>query len=133
MRLLLDTHTFLWFILEDSQLAETARTLIEDGSTEVYVSMTSLWEIAIKTSLGKLDLPLPFDQYVPSQVLINNMFTLPFRVSLLQEVAVLPFHHRDPFDRLLIAQCMVEDMPIISRDSAFDDYAAERLWASVPG
>ena len=89
--------------------------------------------MAIKTSLGKLDLPLPFDQFVPNQVLINNMIILPIKVSHLQQVARLPFHHRDPFDRLLIAQCMVEDMPIISRDAAFDDYATERLWASMPG
>lgn len=128
MRLLIDTHTFLWFILDSPRLSPTAKALIEDINSEVYVSLASLWEIAIKTSLQKLTLPMPFEEFIPDQVFSNNMLLLPIQVSHLNGVAKLPFFHRDPFDRLLIAQSASEQMPLISRDSVFDLYSIVRLW-----
>lgn len=132
MRYLLDTHAFLWFILNDSNLIPTAKSLIEDPNNEIYVSVASIWEIAIKTSLQKLNLPIPFQEFVPHHVLINSMILLPIQVTHLYEVAKLPFLHRDPFDRLLIAQSIDETMPLISRDKIFDDYSVTRLWDSLP-
>lgn len=125
---LLDTHTFLWFINEDSQLSEKARALIEDLSDPPVLSVASLWEIAIKVSTGKLNLIQPFEILIPLQMSEYRIGRLDISIFHLAEVARLPFHHRDPFDRLLIAQARVERMPIVSRDTAFDTYDIERLW-----
>lgn len=104
MRLLLDTHTFLWFLADDPQLSPAARRLIEDGTNEILLSMASLWEIAIKVSLGKLTLGGAFATFIPDQLTLNAFGLLPIELAHVTAVAALPFHHRDPFDRLLIAQ-----------------------------
>jgi len=103
MRLLLDTHTFLWFIMGSPNLSPRARTLIEDGSNEGFLSVASLWEIAIKSSLGKLTLSAPFDALIPQQLALNGIELLAVEVSPAALVSSLPFHHRDPFDRMLAA------------------------------
>ena len=128
MRLLLDTHTFLWFILDHPNLSIYAKSLIEDSDNEVLVSIVSFWEMAIKVSLGKLDLPVPFNDLIPAQIIANDMIMLPIVIPHLHRVVRLPFHHRDPFDRLLIAQCIVEGLPIISRDGEFEAYPIQQLW-----
>jgi PIN domain nuclease of toxin-antitoxin system len=128
VRLLLDTHTFLWFLADDPQLSPTARSLIEDGTNEILLSMASLWEIAIKVSLGKLTLGGAFATFIPDQLTLNAFGLLPIELAHVTAVAALPFHHRDPFDRLLVAQALVEPLPIISRDPALDAYGVTRKW-----
>jgi len=122
MKLLLDTHVFLWFIMGSALLSADTRALIEDEKNRKFISVASLWEIAIKSSIGKLSLSAPFDQLIPQQLSLNGFELLPIEVSHLAAVTTLPFHHRDPFDRLLIAQALAENMPIVSSDPAFDTY-----------
>ncbi len=128
MKLLLDTHSFLWFIGGNSRLSSRARTLIEDVSNDAFLSVASLWEMAIKISLDKLSLAQPFDILIPQQLGLNRIDLLGITVKHAAVVATLPFYHRDPFDRLLIAQAQMEQMPIVSSDAAFDAYAVTRLW-----
>lgn len=127
MKLLLDTHIFLWFIMGSSNLSVHARVLIEDVANQKFLSVASLWEIAIKSSLGKLILSAPFETLIPQQLSLNGFELLNIEVNHTAVVATLPFHHRDPFDRLLIAQAMVEKMPIVSIDATFDAYPVTRL------
>jgi len=122
MKLLLDTHMFLWFIMGSALLSADTRALIEDEKNRKFISVASLWEIAIKSSIGKLSLSAPFDQLIPQQLSLNGFELLPIEVSHLAAVTTLPFHHRDPFDRVLIAQALAENMPIVSSDPAFDTY-----------
>ena len=128
MKALLDTHSFLWFISGHSNLSPTARTFIEKADNQPLLSIASLWEMAIKTSLGKLTLTQPFSELIPQQIELNGIEPLAIDIEHLATVAQLPFYHRDPFDRLLIAQAMVERVPIIGADSQFDAYGLERLW-----
>lgn len=128
MKLLLDTHTFLWFIVGSSNLTTTARALIEDEANGKFFSLASLWEIAIKISIGKLTLSAPFEELFPKQLRNNGIELLDIRVEHTAKLATLPYHRRDPFDRLLIAQAIVEQMPMISADPFFDAYPVTRLW-----
>jgi PIN domain nuclease of toxin-antitoxin system len=128
MNLLLDTHASLWFMDGSPRLGAQARTLIEDADNVKWVSAASLWEMAIKISLGRLRLEQPYDPFVPEQVEMNGFNLLPLRIIHMAKVAALPFHHRDPFDRLLAAQCLTEDFSLISVDAAFDSYGVRRLW-----
>lgn len=121
MKVLLDTQAFLWFITDDPKLSALARRLIEDPNNERLISIASLWEIAIKMSLGKLVLVQPFDTLFPHQLLLNDIDVLAIEIAHLKEVAILPFRHRDPFDRLIIAQGLVEKLPIVSIDTQFDE------------
>jgi PIN domain nuclease of toxin-antitoxin system len=128
MKLLLDTHAFLWFVMGSANLSGRARALIEDPSNEGLLSIASLWEMAIKVSLGKLTLSASFDDLIPEQLNSNGFGLLNIRIAHVSLVATLPFHHRDPFDRLLIAQGLTEKIPVVSIDSAFDAYGITRLW-----
>jgi len=128
MRLLLDTHAFLWFIMGSANLSANARALIEDPANERLLSVASLWEIAIKTSLGKLTLSARFDELIPAQLKLNGIDLLNIKVDHLSTRTTLPFHHRDPFDRLIIAQANVEKLSVISLDGAIDAYGVTRLW-----
>ena len=128
MRLLLDTHAFLWFIMGSANLSVNARALIENPANERLLSVASLWEIAIKTSLGKLALSSPFGDLIPEQLSLNGIDLLQIKVDYLSTLTALPFHHRDPFDRLIIAQSLVEKIPVVSIDGAFDTYGVTRLW-----
>jgi PIN domain nuclease of toxin-antitoxin system len=128
MRLLLDTHAFLWFIHDDPKLSAAARTEIEDGRNDVLVSAASHWEIAIKVGVGKLTLAEPFPVFIPREIERNDFEILPIELAHTSLVAALPHHHRDPFDRLLIAQAMAEGMPIVGADAMFDAYGVARLW-----
>ncbi len=128
MKLLLDTHTLLWFISGSSNLSSSARLAIEDAANEKYVSIASIWETAIKVSIGKMTLAAPFDSLFPQQLQVNGFELLPVKVEHTSVVTTLPFHHRDPFDRLLIAQAINEKMTIVSLDKVFDDYGLTREW-----
>ncbi len=128
MKLLLDTHTLLWFIAGSASLSADARSLIEDAGHEKFVSIVSIWETAIKVSIGKMSLSAPFDVLFPHQLQINGFELLPVKIEHTSVVTTLPFHHRDPFDRLLIAQVIEEKMTLVSVDEIFDDYSVKRLW-----
>lgn len=128
MKFLLDTHTFLWFIEGSPQLSTKAPKLIDTRTNRSYLSVASLWEIAIKISLGKLQLSRPFEVLIPRELGRRNLTRLDITVEHTAQVSKLPFHHRDPFDRLLIAQALVEQLPIVSADVSFDAYGVTRLW-----
>jgi PIN domain nuclease of toxin-antitoxin system len=128
MKLLLDAHTFLWFVQGDSKLSQTARQLAEDPMNDRFLSVASVWEMGIKMSVGKLRLESAVDLFVPQQLDLNGMGLLGITVEHIAAVSTLPFHHRDPFDRMLIAQAQVEQMSIVSVDAALDAYGITRLW-----
>ena len=128
MKYLLDTHTLLWFLTGDEKLSAKARRLIDDPSNEKFLSIVSLWEIAIKVKLEKLELDKPFEQVFPERLDFNHIKILDITVDSLIKLTALPFHHRDPFDRLIIAQGLVEGLPIISVDTIFDAYGIDRAW-----
>ena len=128
MNLLLDTHAFLWFIEGNDKLSERAKGLIEDRENDRYLSVGSLWEMAIKVSIGKLDVPLPFTRLVREHVRSNAIDILGLRAPHLDIQRSLPFHHRDPFDRMIIAQAKVEEMKVVGSDKKFEHYDVELLW-----
>jgi PIN domain nuclease of toxin-antitoxin system len=128
VRLLLDTHSFLWFIEGSAQLSVGARAMIDDVSNEVFLSVASLWEIAIKVSIGKLSLHQPYMILIPAQLQLNRIQVLNISFAHTAALVALPFHHKDPFDRMLIAQSLVEGMPLVSADTALDAYSVTRLW-----
>jgi PIN domain nuclease of toxin-antitoxin system len=128
VNLLLDTHAFLWFVSGNDKLSAPARESIESGDNLKLVSIASIWEIGIKASLGRLTLEEPFDELIPRQLEINGFDLLPIEIRHVAKVVSLPFEHRDPFDRILIAQCLADSLRIVSRDSAFDSYGVNRVW-----
>ena len=143
MRLLLDTHTFIrtrclglpqaremsvWFVTDSPRISVTAKTLIEDEYNRKLLSIASVWEMAIKHSVGKLSFELPFMSFIESQIQQNSMELLNIKIEHLEVIANLPLHHRDPFDRLIVAQATVEQIPIVGIDRAFDSYLVQRLW-----
>jgi len=127
-RALLDTHSFLWFISGSERLSRPARTLIETRENPMLVSVASLWEIAIKHGLGKLSLERPFVELIPEQLERQRIGVLEIDLTHLAELTRLPLLHRDPFDRLLVAQARAEGLPIISVDPALDPYGIQRIW-----
>jgi PIN domain nuclease of toxin-antitoxin system len=128
MRLLLDTHTFLWFVWDDRQLSLPAKTAIESDANEIYLSAASPWEVSIKVSTGKLSVGQEVDAYFEEHLSRNRVNLLPISLAHVGRVAILPFHHKDPFDRLLIAQSLTETLPLVSADSMFDRYGVTRVW-----
>lgn len=128
MNLLLDTHTFLWFVNNDPTLSQSARHYIESSQDVIYLSMASMWEMAIKISLGKLQTPTPFENFITQQCQINSFTILHLQLSHVAQVTKLPFHHRDPFDRLIIAQSQIENLTIVGKDPFFDLYGVTRYW-----
>lgn len=126
MRQLLDTHTFIWFITGNSRINSKVRSQIENNDN--LLSIASLWEIAIKSSLSRLDLELSIEQLVEEHIAANGIEILNINTQHIAVVANLPLHHRDPFDRLIISQAMVEELPIVGVDKAFDSYSVRRLW-----
>jgi PIN domain nuclease of toxin-antitoxin system len=128
MRLLIDTHSFLWFVQGDPRLGASARHLVTDAANDRFLSLVSVWEMAIKLSVGKLSLGQPIEAFIAQQLNQNGLSLLGIDISHVAAVAVLPLHHRDPFDRLLIAQAKVERMSMVSNDAVFDAYGVTRLW-----
>lgn len=128
MKLLLDTHTFLWFVTNDAQLSETALDAIAEPTNEILVSPASYWESAIKVSLGKYPLTVPFETFFREGIEGSGMKILPIKISHASVLSTLPMHHKDPFDRMMVSQAIVEQVPIVSVDSALDAYGIQRLW-----
>jgi len=128
MRMLIDTHAFLWFNDDNERLSATARENIQNRENIIFLSVASVWELAIKSSLGKLDIPRPAVDFVEGKRHIGQIELLEITVSHIRVVEALFFHHRDPFDRLLIAQALSENIPIISTDAIFDAYGVQRVW-----
>lgn len=128
MNILLDTHTFLWFVADDQRLSDAARASIESDDSQPFLSIASVWEMAIKVSLGKLKLDQPFESFIPQQLAMNGIGILNLSLEHTAAVSTLPFHHRDPFDRLLIVQSRLEQMPLVSADAALDAYEVQRMW-----
>ncbi|MDP9266109.1 MAG: type II toxin-antitoxin system VapC family toxin [Chloroflexota bacterium] len=128
MRLLLDTHAFLWSIGAPDRLSDRARRAIEDGANDVFLSAASAWEIAIKAGLGRVSLPRDLERFVPDQMARNSIQPLPVDLGHALRVFALPDVHRDPFDRLLVAQAIAEELTLVSRDRRLKGYAAKLLW-----
>lgn len=128
MILLLDTHTFIWYVTDNSRLSRRVLELINDEDNEIFISIASLWEIAIKQSLGKLSFNQQFEVFITQQLSLNDFTLLDITISHLAQVSTLPLHHRDPFDTLLIAQSIVENIPVLSADTIFDAYSIQRFW-----
>ncbi|MBN4002161.1 type II toxin-antitoxin system VapC family toxin [Nostoc sp. 'Peltigera membranacea cyanobiont' 210A] len=128
MRALLDTHAFIWWVTNDPQLSANARNLIADSGNILFLSVVSAWEIVIKNKLGKLTLPEPVEQYIPTRLAINRFESLPIQMSHVLQVASLPNIHRDPFDRILIAQSQVENLPIVTIDQKITQYLVQTIW-----
>ena len=124
---LLDTHTFLWFIDGNENLSPKALEHIENENAQNFISIVSLWEIAIKLSLGKLEVNIPFKQ-IEDVVFKNNFQILPISFTDLLKLSELPFHHRDPFDRLLIAQCINNERIFLSKDENVFKYEVSVIW-----
>jgi PIN domain nuclease of toxin-antitoxin system len=127
MKLLLDTHTFIWFVEDDIKLPISTKNQIESIDNEILVSIVSLWEIAIKTSLGKLEIANDIPSMI-REIEINGFTILPIFPEHTICVSTLPFHHRDPFDRMLISQSITENIRIISKDSVFGEYDIDCFW-----
>ena len=122
MRLLLDSHTFLWWVKDDPSLKRRARAAIADVDNECFLSHASIWEMAIKASLGKLKLPSTIERFVVEHCETNSFHLLPITLAHIASVQHLPLHHRDPFDRLLVAQARYEAMTLVSRDASLKAY-----------
>jgi PIN domain nuclease of toxin-antitoxin system len=128
MRLLLDTHTFLWYASDDPSLSRGAKAFIEDVGNERLLSVASPWEVAVKVGTGKMKLVKPVRQFFTEQLSRTRTQLLPITLDHVDVVATLPRHHGDPFDRLIISQAIVENVAIVSVDSEFDAYPIVRRW-----
>ncbi|WP_414551616.1 type II toxin-antitoxin system VapC family toxin [Anabaena sp. CCY 0017] len=126
MRQILDTHILIWFVSGDPRISASMRSQIENNDN--LVSIASVWEMAIKHSIGKLNFQPTFNEFIEQQIIMNGIELLPIRIDHIAVISSLPLHHRDPFDRLLIAQSIVENIPILSADQIFDAYPIQRLW-----
>jgi len=128
MRLLLDTHAFLWWVQGSRQLSRRARSSIGSGRNECFFSLASAWEMAIKLSLGDLRLEGSLERFLPEQLAANGFLPLAIDMRHVSRVSGMPFHHRDPFDRLLAAQALEERLAIVSTDAVYEKYGVKRIW-----
>lgn len=125
---LIDTHSFLWFVWNDAKLSDPARSLIVDGRNRIVLSLASCWEISIKAGIRKLQLGEPSAGFLARETTRNRIELLSIELSHVTEVEALPHHHRDPFDRLLVAQARCEGLTLISADETLDRYGVSRAW-----
>jgi PIN domain nuclease of toxin-antitoxin system len=128
MKVLLDTHAFLWWITDSPKLSARAREVIQDSNNELFFSAASGWEIAIKAQLGRLQLPDNLEQFILEQLSLNAILVLPIQLRHALRVYTLPQYHRDPFDRILVAQSQIENLPILTTDTQITPYAVETIW-----
>jgi PIN domain nuclease of toxin-antitoxin system len=128
MRALLDTHVLLWWVEGNRTLPPKARAVLADQENECLVSLASVWELAIKAGLGKLKLTMPVQRYVTEHVAANGFRLLDIRMAHARRVESLEPHHGDPFDRLLVAQALEEELPMVSADPVFRKYGVKRIW-----
>ena len=127
MRYIIDTQVFIWYALGDKQLSKSAIDIIESDAL-CYVSVASIWEMAIKNSIGKLTFHVPFEELIKEQLELNKYEILSIELAHVFHISNLPFHHKDPFDRILIAQAVAENIPIISIDEYFHNYPVSVIW-----
>jgi PIN domain nuclease of toxin-antitoxin system len=127
MKYLIDTHTFIWFTAGDTQLSTISSEIIESTQNDIFLSIASVWEMAIKSSIGKLDINKPFEQ-IFEDVQNNKMKLLPIRFKDTLLISKLPFHRKDPFDRIIIAQAISLSVPIIGKDEIFKSYGIDLIW-----
>jgi PIN domain nuclease of toxin-antitoxin system len=132
MKLLLDTHAFIWWDSEPEKLSPYARALCQDAENVLLLSVVSAWEMQIKSQLGKLKLKLPLAEIITGQQRTNNLTILPVTLDHVLALDKLPAHHKDPFDRLLIAQTNVEEVILVSGDPVFSQYSVKVAWQPPP-
>lgn len=128
MRLLLDTHAFLWWVEGSAKLSKKARDALSASDNECLLSLASAWELAIKAKLGKIQLAVPVKRYVVDHVAANGFQTLAITLDHIAQTETLEHYHRDPFDRLLIAQALTEKLPVVTADPIFRKYGIKRIW-----
>jgi PIN domain nuclease of toxin-antitoxin system len=128
MRYLLDTHAFLWFVLDDKRISTQSKSIIEDSKNKIYFSAASAWEIAIKTKLARLKIKGDFDSFIIEQLSTNSFVPLSITISHSLYTKRLPQVHKDPFDRIMIAQSKLEDLPLISKDKEIRKYNVAMIW-----
>lgn len=128
MRYLLDTHTLLWIVDDNPKLGNKAKSIYLNEKNDIYTSIASVWEIAIKSSLKKLEIPGTLSEFVREHVRGNKIDIMSIELTHLYQLENLTYFHRDPFDRLIISQAIVENIPVLSNDEAFDDYPIQRIW-----
>ena len=126
MNILLDTHTLLWALIDEAKLSARARKVLPTAST--WFSVASIWEILIKAQAGKLTLPQPTGPYLMSKLAFNGVRILPVKPDHALRIESLPMHHRDPFDRMLVAQSLEENLPLVSADPIFERYGVSVIW-----
>jgi len=128
MRMLVDTHALIWYVDQDHLLTPVAHAAITDPANDLLLSAATVWELAIKVGQGKLSLSLPYRQWMDKAIADLGLILLPVTVEYADRQAALPYHHKDPFDRLIIAQALVEGMRVVSADAIFDTYGITRIW-----
>jgi PIN domain nuclease of toxin-antitoxin system len=128
LNFLLDTHVVIWWSGESHRISAKVQDLLMDKNNTLHISFVSIWEIQIKSQLGKLDINIPLSQLIQEQQEINQFQLLPISLNHIYLLENLPKYHKDPFDRLLISQSIVEQMPILSIDKLFDLYSIQRIW-----
>lgn len=126
--ILIDTHAFLWFVFDDPRLSAAAGTVFTDRAVDKILSMASLWEIAVKVNIGKLKLGMSFSEFIDATVTSRELRLLDLELAHLAAYAELPLHHRDPFDRLLVAQAKAEGLAMLTSDERFSAYGVETHW-----
>lgn len=125
---ILDTHVFLWWIADDPQLPDHIRSIISNSNNDLFLSAASCWEMTIKAQLGKLKLPDKPERYIPEQMAVNTVQGLPIQITHALHIYNPPCHHRDPFDRMIVAQSQVERLPIITSDPLIAKYKVRVIW-----
>ncbi|HTU19138.1 MAG TPA: type II toxin-antitoxin system VapC family toxin [Gemmataceae bacterium] len=128
MKILIDTHTLFWSVDDPAKVSAVAMAAIQPLTNDVLLSAASIWELAIKVGLGKMSLSLPYRQWMEKAITDLKLMVLPVTVEYADRQSLLPPHHKDPFDRLMIAQALVERIPIASADAVFDPYGVTRIW-----
>lgn len=128
MRELLDIHTFLWWIIDNPHLSSRVRDIMSNSSNELFLSAASCWEIAVKAKIGRIKLPDKPQVFVSEQMALNMIQGLPIQISHALHVFNLPHHHRDPFDRIIIAQAQLEKLPVLTSDSLISKYKVKIIW-----
>ncbi len=128
MRVLLDTHAFIWLVQDTAHLSAGARALVRNPETEPLVSIASLWEMAIKSNRGRLDLAHPLPRFVDEGLRVHSIGLLNVRFDHVVRFERLPRHHKDPFDRMIAAQALEENVPVVGRDRMLDEYGVDRRW-----
>ena len=128
MKYLLDTHTLLWITTDDPKLSKKAKNIYLDAENEILLSIASIWELAIKSSIGKITFQKDLDEFVDVHIKGNNIEILKIELPHVLRIEKLPFHHRDPFDRLIIAQAIEDNLKILGANNIFDKYKVKRIW-----